>query len=240
MSIRTGWHVKSIETPNAMETLTTPNERIKPRPASPAMEAIENNSNAPLPPASFHLIMEPGAARSSSREPNYLEVPDGVSYLRADRAGPLHLETVPPDSSQDVVILEPVTHEGRFRLLLVDPARSTVLVNDQNSTLATLIKERDIIRVGCDTAFEVAIYWRPCIGKTPAELIGATCPICRTSLSENSRCYRCPCGKGMHLEEGDEEEVLKCALTTPVCQTCQRPVMLAAGYSTVPEFHHND
>ena len=134
-------------------------------------------------------------------------------------------------------MIEAVRHDD---LLVVNLGTDVIYRNDQVAPHLILLKHRDQFRVGRGPIMEVAIFNRPFIGAPPPELIGTICPVCRMAFSKGTRLYRCTsCGCGLHLEEGEEDEALQCALVSGVCP-CHHPVKLTSGYLSNPQLMEDD
>lgn len=162
-----------------------------------------------------------------------VELPPGGSWFSGG------LRPVPADAGRGApagsVLLETLVREQGLRVLMVNPGGVKVLVNDHLAPPLVLLKERDRLSISFGSSYEVAVFNQPCIGPVPAEFVGQVCPACRGAFSAGQRAFQCPhCRRPMHLEEGPDDEVLKCAQCVTNCPSCEKPVRLAAGWLTEP------
>jgi hypothetical protein len=195
---------------------------------------IVKNSPGSRPGSSavFHLISEGGSGAGPAGE-LVIEVPDGVCGLRlaAGRAP----ATVPVSSPGAGLLLESVMHDAYPRLLLVNLRSAAIRHNGRVAPHALLLREGDHFGPAGGPTLELALFHRAFVGSPPEVMIGEECPVCRSSFSEETRLYQCAhCGGGLHLEQGAEDEALRCAEMVPECPKCSRPVRLTDGYLTPP------
>lgn len=166
--------------------------------------------------------------------PEAIELPPGGSWFAGGLRRPL-----PADAGRGApagsVLLESLVREQGPRVLLVNPGGINVRVNDRLAPPLILLKERDRLSISFGPAYEVDVFNQPCVGPVPAEFVGQICPVCRGAFRAGQRVLQCPhCRRPMHLEEGPEDEALKCAPTITDCLSCGHPVRLAAGWLTEP------
>lgn len=180
-------------------------------------------SQTDFPPSlSFHLILA-----QAGKEGEALPLPEGVCYLDPET---LHVETKQSDNQDDRLVFE---QHGR-KLLLLNPSRVPLRVNDLKAPSVLLLEEGDHLMLGDGHLLATALHNSPEIGPTPEAKIGRACPVCRSVFEAGNRVYHCgSCGGILHLEEGDNpEEALQCALSVSHCIACNHPIDLEEGYVT--------
>ncbi len=139
------------------------------------------------------------------------------------------------DAPAGSVLVESLVREQGPQVLLVNPEGVDVRVNDRLAPPLALLKERDRFSISCGPAYEIDVFNQPWIGPVPAEFVGQSCPVCHDVFRAGQRGFLCPhCRWPMHLEEGPDDKVLKCAHYVTICPTCEKPVRLAAGWLTEP------
>tara|TARA_R110002096_G_scaffold24760_24_gene78045 strand:+ start:4990 stop:5556 length:567 start_codon:yes stop_codon:yes gene_type:complete len=174
------------------------------------------------PSLSFHLI-----PAQAGKEGGAISLPKSPSYLDPET---LEIGTEKPAPSQRRLTFEP---HGR-NLLVLNPDRVPLRVNDLNAPRVHLLEEGDHLLIGNQHLLATALYNCPEIGPPPSANIGRACPVCRNTFTSEDRVYHCgSCGGVLHLEEGDNpDESLQCALSVTHCLTCNHPINLEEGYIT--------
>jgi hypothetical protein len=198
-----------------------------------------------------HLLVDRGGPGIGTRAPDAmspggqcravaLHLPRRPSRLVARADHPPRLVSLnSSEATPDSPILEPVV-QGRHPALLVrsegDPG---LRVNGLPVPLFAVLKEGDYLRLGLGTGFYVTVYNHPRLGEVPPSLIGKECPVCRVPFGEGVTCYVCSCGAAVHHSPEAGDESLQCAKlrARSGCPACQRPVILEAGYTFIPDPH---
>ncbi|MEM1296316.1 MAG: hypothetical protein AAGH89_13190 [Verrucomicrobiota bacterium] len=174
------------------------------------------------PSLSFHLIL----AQAGKKE-GAIPLPGGVCYFDPKT---LKIDSNEPNQNQQRLILE---QHGR-NLLLLNPSRIPLRINDLNAPRIHLLQEGDHLLVGDGHLLAAALHNSPEVGPPPTAKIGRACPVCRNAFVADDRVYHCgSCGGVLHLEEGDNpDEALQCALSISNCVACNQPINLEEGYIT--------
>jgi hypothetical protein len=198
----------------------------------------------------FHLLVagnERGSAESrpapvavaspAGVRPDALVVPPDPAWLIAPPKAPARLSTLRAESGRACAILEPVTR-GRLSVLFCQRfGRHPVRVNGLPIPLFATLKEGDQLQIGSAFACYISLFNRPRLEDATPDRVGRECPVCRVPVALGVRCYVCPCGAVMHCEADGSEDSLQCAQlrARSGCPACQRPVVLEAGYTFLPE-----
>jgi hypothetical protein len=196
----------------------------------------------------FYLVFEvagadagkPAGAASPQRNPPppRVLVPDGPWALALNAALQPCLRPIQEADGALGIVLQPIIKRRQCRLVMTASAPENVRVNDQPALRASVLRKKDCVRlVDCNIAFHVTLYNQPCIGQPPAALLGKECPVCRVPFSAETVCYVCQCGLGLHLEE-NKPGGLECAKQKSDCPSCNRPVLLSAGFVWLPNMNH--
>ncbi|MHC4953593.1 MAG: DC1 domain-containing protein [Planctomycetota bacterium] len=153
----------------------------------------------------------------------------GVSHVtaRGKRVG-LSAKT----SLDPLAILEEVRIAGRQALLMMVPEARDFRLNASPAPLLTELHLGDELRIGADTILAVSALAAPSLLFPSGDLVGRDCAVCRTPVTEESRCYVCDrCGAVMHAEATDayDGEPLECWQIVDVCAACSEPVIRTEG-----------
>ena len=192
----------------------------------------------------FHLILDPlftaadgGRPRRAPRRNvlQAIQVPDHPVALTSDKSGATRL--VPAGPRRDnAVILEPVRHSDRWRLLcLAPPVADGSRINGLPAPLVALLDVGDQI-LHHNEILHVTIYPRPPVGRPTAEQVGQNCLLCRGTVSPADSVYACACGGLAHVEaQRDNDETLECTKLMQECTRCRKPLIQKEGFSFVPD-----
>jgi len=188
----------------------------------------------------IHLVPDVPPAGQGAPVPRaeVLPVPTGASAVVAAPGGHPGLvpATTPPGTG--ALIVEQISNRRRqLRLLVVNPTGDRLRVNGHVAPRVAILGEKDMVQLADDSALHVTLFIRPRIGSPPSELLGKTCPVCRTAFTESSTVYLCPCGTAMHCEPEDTDG-LQCARMHHACIACERPITLKEGFSYWPDLIH--
>jgi hypothetical protein len=180
--------------------------------------------------AVFHLVPE-GAGGPGE----VLRVPPGPCGLAfAGDGGP---RLVRHNSRSARLLLEPVLRGREHRLLLIDLGVGELWHNDRIAPGVVCLRDADQFHVRGGTVLEVALFGRARVGPPPPDCLGKPCPYCKVPFAPDTRVLLCAvCGEALHLEEGGEDEVLRCAAMTADCPRCREALRTSAGYLRQPEF----
>lgn len=193
-------------------------------------------------PAEFHLLVAaPGGHLES--DPSALEpliVPQGVSSFACETPNAISLTSASARAFTHAFRLEPMlSRPNEPRLLLASPAACRARVNGLPAPRLILLAEGDRFHFDAGPAFRVALFHRPRLGPSPAELAGVPCPICTLALAEGDRCLVCPCGTPLHAAEDESREgALACAKMITHCPHCRHPVRLVPAYGELSQPDH--
>jgi hypothetical protein len=183
----------------------------------------------------------PGAAASPAGvRADALVVPPDPAWLIAPPKTPARLSTLKAESGRACAILEPVTR-GRLSVLFCQRVGPhPVRVNGLPIPLFATLKESDHLQIGTAFACYITLFNRPGLEDASPAWVGRECPVCRVPVALGVRCYVCPCGAILHCEVAATEDSLQCAQlrARSGCPACQRPVVLEAGYTFLPEVDH--
>lgn len=142
-----------------------------------------------------------------------------------------------PGEAEAAVLLEPVLQGRQARLLQTTMGDQPAYVNGLRAPRFVVLRECDCLRLEERYLFHVTVFHTPSIAPVSAAWIGRECPVCRVPFAAGAKCYTCACGTVMHCEDPSVEDSLQCArlCVRSGCPACQRPVVLQAGYSYLPE-----
>jgi hypothetical protein len=163
-----------------------------------------------------------------------IELPPGVSYLVSGGDGRgARVLNAPPEDGGPAFLVEPVPDTRLGALILVSPEGGRARINGLIAPPVALLSEGDQLDVGDGFTLHVLLYRTPQVGRPTVEVVGKKCPVCLTPIGDDQVIYRCAaCGTAMHL---DGDDGLDCGRLASECRTCQRPVVLEAGYAYVPK-----
>ncbi|MFQ5503614.1 MAG: hypothetical protein ACE5F1_02325 [Planctomycetota bacterium] len=150
-----------------------------------------------------------------------VSVPPGVSYLRTPG---LSLSSERPASMAGTFVLEPFGFRNESLLLLRSPRHGRPRINGRVAPAVAVLRARDELALGTDALLEVALGGASYIGKPRGKQLGASCPVCLETFTENTTVYVCECGVAFHVE-GEEvppDKRLECLLLLRSCPECHR------------------
>ncbi len=196
----------------------------------------------------FHLILETSKQENRATDncrPDPLPVPAGQSDLRLLPDQSASLSAPGEDGHPPQWLIEPVLNRDRQpRLLVVSPEGTALRVNGRIAPSCFLLKERDTLALAANSTCHLALFNQPRIGPAGTEFSGRACVICLGALEATARCYVCGCGAVLHHDapasSAGSAERLQCSRVASECPNCQRPIVLTAGYSRLPDFCHED
>lgn len=192
----------------------------------------------------FHLILDPLFAGGDDEQPRRaprrkvlqaIPLPDHPVALTTDGNGATRL--VPAGEGQGhSVILEPVRHSDRWRLLfMAPPVPAGERINGLPALLLALLDVGDQILHG-NEILHVTVYEQPPVGRPTAEQVGQNCLLCREAVAPPDSIYACACGGLVHVEaRRDHNETLECTKLLQECTRCHKPLIRKEGFSFVPD-----
>jgi hypothetical protein len=138
------------------------------------------------------------------------------------------------DEIADDLIMEPLfSARRRPQLFMHVPASAHARINGQPAPRLALLNEKDTLTCGDRIILHVTVYNHSALGKPQPILIGKECPVCRVPFTTETTVFTCTCGTALH-QETDKAEGLQCASMRSDCPSCNRPIVLAPGYTYLP------
>jgi hypothetical protein len=189
----------------------------------------------------FHLVVDfpPGEAGRSRARVEPLPVPaEPATVITAPGVPPRLMTGNHPLAGGAIVVEQIVNKRRQLRLLTIHRRGEPLRVNGQLAPRVALLGEKDSLQLSSDTTLHVTLFNRPRNGKSPPELIGKQCPVCRVPFTENSMVYICPCGVALHNSADGDPDGLQCTRLQHACIGCERPITLKEGFTYWPDLIH--
>jgi hypothetical protein len=169
---------------------------------------------------------------------DYLEIPDGTSYLAVEKSERPRLIAKPGVKTSELFVLETIWESRPPQLLVLTPQGRSLMINGGPGPPVALLREKDEVAFESFSEYvaHVTLFNRTQIGSTPDHAIGKKCPICRTSFDNGTTVYLCAgCGEPLHCEgEEQGQDRLDCARICSKCPICTTPIVTQPGYTYMP------
>ncbi len=200
----------------------------------------------------FHLLIENFGSHLRSKELksdaspaagdiSTIEIPDRGGLLLVKDNCPPKIVDRHCYGEENIFVFQPIWNNSDSHLLMVCPGRNRPMINGVPAPPIALLNVKDDILF--PNAFEflahVSIYTRPRLGPVPENRIGSKCPLCRSTLLENTPTYTCyRCGQAIHykLHGNADSDALDCANVCDNCPVCRAPIYIDDGFVYLPEF----